>query len=97
MPLVSRLRASLPFAAVLIVGGLSLGGCATREYVDERIATVNTRIDGVDAKASDALRRADAANAAAQAAEADARTANQRIDQLTTRIDTFGASRPPRG
>ena len=97
MSLVTRTLAGMPIAAALIAGSLSLGGCATREYVDEHIAAVNTRIDGVDAKASDALRRADAANAAAQAAAADAQRANERIDQLSTRIDSLGAQRRPRG
>ncbi|WP_309092134.1 hypothetical protein [Phenylobacterium sp.] len=76
-------------AAVLALGGLSLSACATKGYVDEQIEMVNTRITAVDAKASDAIARADAANAAAQAAAADARNANQRLDQLTTRVDTM--------
>ena len=57
----------------------------------------SARVLVFDAKATDALRRADAANAAAQAAAADAQRANERIDQLSTRIDTLGAQRRPRG
>ena len=87
-------------ASALVLGGLSLSACATKGYVDEQIAAVNTRIDGVDAKATDALQRADAANAAAQAAAADARNANQRLDTITTRVDTMeqqaAAARRPR-
>lgn len=87
-------------AAALAFGGLSLSACATKGYVDEQIEMVNTRVTAVDAKASDALARADAANAAAQAAGADARNANQRLDQLTTRVDTMeqqaAAARRPR-
>lgn len=82
-------------AAALVLGGLGLSACATKDYVDEQIAGVNGRISAVDAKASDALQRADAAgaaansaNATAQAAAADARTANQRLDQLTARVDS---------
>ncbi len=99
MTLVKNPIRALPVAAALVLAGLSLSACATREYVDTRIAEVNHRVDGVDAKASDALARADAANAAAQAAGADARTANQRIDALTTRVDTIEAERVrrPRG
>jgi len=86
--------AVLWIAPALILGGLSLSGCATEKYVDEHIATLSTRVDAVDAKAQDAIQRADAANSAAQAAAsaaqaaaADARTANQRLDQLTPRVD----------
>ena len=73
----------------LLAGGLAVSGCATKEYVDEQIATVNTHINAVDAKASDAIQRADAANAAAQAAAGDARNANQRLDALTPRVDAL--------
>ena len=38
-------------ASVLLLGGLSLGACATEQYVDEHVAAVNTRVDAVDAKA----------------------------------------------
>lgn len=96
----------LQLAAALVVGALSLSACATKAYVDEQITLVNTRVGAVDAKAQDAIQRADAANAAAasassaaQAAAADARTANQRLDQLTPRVDSLeqrGASRRPR-
>src|SRR5690348_5333714 len=75
MRLVGKPIASLRTAAIVVLGGLSLSACATREYVDEQIAAVNTRVSSVDAKASDAIARADAANAAAQAAANDARTA----------------------
>ena len=85
MPVVKARAASV--AAVLVLGGLSLSACATRGYVDEQIAGVNTRIDAVDAKASDAIQRADAAGRTAQTAATDAQTANQRLDQLTARVD----------
>jgi outer membrane murein-binding lipoprotein Lpp len=87
-------------APALILGGLSLSGCATEKYVDEHIAVLSTRVDAVDAKAQDAIQRADAANSAAQAAAAaaqaaagDARTANQRLDQITPRVDTLEQQR----
>jgi outer membrane murein-binding lipoprotein Lpp len=91
--------ANVLLASGVLVGLLSLGGCATEQYVNEQIATVNTRIDGVEAKANDGIQRADAANAAAQAAAADARNANQRIDQLTGRVDALERQplRRPRG
>lgn len=86
----------VPLVAALLLGGLALSGCATEKYVDEQIAIVNTRIGQVDAKASDAIQRADAAAAAAQAAAADARTANERLDQLTSRVDRFEQAPPPK-
>ncbi|WP_200937169.1 MULTISPECIES: hypothetical protein [unclassified Phenylobacterium] len=79
--------ASVRFVSILAVGGLALSGCATTDYVNEQIAAVNGRIDAVDSKATDAIQRADAANSAAQAASNDARNANQRLDQLTARVD----------
>lgn len=88
MLVANNLTAKLRLAAVVALGGLSLSACATKSYVDQQIADVNTRISAVDAKATDAAQRADAANAAAQAAANDARNANGRIDQLTTRVDT---------
>jgi murein lipoprotein len=86
-------------AAVVVLGGLSLSACATN--YDAAIADLNNRVAAVDAKANDALQRADAANAAAQAANASAANANSRIDQLTTRVDTIQQQttvvRTPRG
>jgi len=87
MPQLKNLTARAPLALALVLGGLSLGGCATKAYVDEQIAGVNSRVSAVDAKAQDAIQRADAAAGTAQAAAADARTANQRLDQLTPRVD----------
>jgi len=95
--------AGVGFVSALLLGGLSLSGCATEKYVDEHIATLSTRVDAVDAKAQDAIQRADAANSAAQAAgsaaqaaAADARTANQRLDQLTPRVDSLEQQRAAR-
>lgn len=88
--------ARVRLVAALLLGGLALSGCATQQYVDEQIATVNTRIGQVDAKASDAIQRADAAATAAQAAAADARTANERLDQLTSRVDRLEQAPPPK-
>ena len=79
--------AKIKLVAIVALGGLSLSACATKAYVREQVETVNTRVTAVDAKAQDALQHADAAASAAQAAAADARTANQGVDQLTTRVD----------
>lgn len=105
MPGLSDHIRKVQLAAIIVLGGLSLSACATRGYVDEQIAMVNTHVNAVDAKASDALQRAEAANSAAQAAGsaaqsamAAAQNANSRLDQLTPRVDTIeqSASKPRR-
>lgn len=98
--------ASVRVVALAAAGGLALSACATRGYVDEQIATANSRIDAVDARVQTATQRADAAmaeartaNQAAQGAATEARTANQRIDQLGGRVDALERTptRTPRG
>ena len=91
--------ASARAIAVVALGGLALSACATNQYVDEKIAMANSRIDQTDARVQQAAQRAEAANSAAQAAATDARTANQRVDQLGGRVDTMerGPARTPRG
>jgi outer membrane murein-binding lipoprotein Lpp len=80
----------LPLAAALVLGSTGLTGClATQGYVDDKIAEVNTHLQAVDAKATEAGQKADAANSAAQAAGASAQQANQRLDQLTPRVDAL--------
>ena len=97
MRVVNNSTAKLGVVAAIVLGGLSLTACAN---YDDEFAAINTRITAVDAKASDALARADAAGAAAAAAAADARNANTRLDALTTRVDTWeqqqAVSRQPR-
>jgi outer membrane murein-binding lipoprotein Lpp len=103
MPWLKNHAASARVVAVILVGGLGLSACATQDYVDQQIAGVNSRIDQLDARVQTATQRADAANAAAQAAATDARTANQRIDQLGGRVDRLEQTpaappaRTPRG
>ena len=84
--------------AVVALGGPGLSACATSQCVDERIAMMNSRIDQTDARVTTAAQRAEAASLAAKAAATDARTANQRIDQLGGRVDTMerGPTRTPR-
>ncbi len=98
--------ASARVVAVILVGGLGLSACVTQDYVDQQIAGVNSRIDQLDARVQTATQRADAANSAAQSASAaanqaatDARTANQRIDQLDGRVGNLERApvRTPRG
>ena len=93
-------RKNLATVALVTVGGLSLSACATTEYVDEQIALVNGRIDGVEANLAQTTSTANAAAAQAQAAATDAQNANRRLDQLTGRVDRLEqsatASRQPR-
>ena len=81
-------------AVVILAGALSLGGCATKGFVREQIATVNQRIDGLEAKqqetdgtAKSALAQAQAASSQAQAAAGQAQNNGQRLDQLNARVD----------
>jgi outer membrane murein-binding lipoprotein Lpp len=80
-------RKTLAHLALLGAGGLSLSGCATTDYVDEQIAMVNQRVDGVEANLAQTTTTANAAQAQAQAAATDAQNANRRLDQLTGRVD----------
>jgi outer membrane murein-binding lipoprotein Lpp len=84
MPITSK---NLATVAMVTLGGLGLGGCATTEYVDEQIALVNQRIDGVEANLQQTTTTANSAAAQAQAAATEAQNANRRLDQLTARVD----------
>jgi ABC-type transporter Mla subunit MlaD len=81
----TRLRA-IWLGTTVVIAGSTLSGCATEEYVDKHIATVNQRIDETDrrlsgridqsdAAAAAAMQRAEAANALAQSAGTAAQTA----------------------
>ena len=87
------IRKSLANLAIAAAGGLSLSACATTDYVDEQIAMVNSRIDGVEANLA-------TTTSTANAAAADAQNANRRLDALTGRVDRLEqaatAQRQPR-
>jgi outer membrane murein-binding lipoprotein Lpp len=75
-----------------MIAGLSLGGCATEDYVDRHIATVSERIAALEARVGQVDQTAQAASGAAQ-------NANQRLDALTARVDALEqqmAARRPR-
>lgn len=69
------------------VGSLGLGGCATKGFVRDQIATVNQRIDGLDSRLQATDGTAKQALAEAQAASGTAQQNGQRIDQLNSRVD----------
>lgn len=71
---------SIATVALTIASGLSLSACATTKYVDEQIATVNSRISALEAKVQQV-------DSTAQGAAGAAQSANQRLDQLTVRVD----------
>jgi outer membrane protein OmpA-like peptidoglycan-associated protein len=60
-------------AAAIAIGAVSLGGCATKDYVNEKVAVVNTRVDQheahlakLDQATQEALSRAEAAGKLAE-------------------------------
>ncbi|HEY3695727.1 OmpA family protein [Phenylobacterium sp.] len=66
-------RSAAWVAGALIMGGLSLGGCATKKYVNEQVGVVSSRVTDHDAKIAtldqttrDALTRAEAAGKLAE-------------------------------
>ena len=80
---------SIAIAGIAIVGGLGLGGCATEDYVDEHIATVNERITALEARVGEV-------NGTAESAAGAAQSANQRLDALTGRVDSLEQARARR-
>src|SRR5690606_19526420 len=73
----------------VVVASLGLGGCAT--YSDE-FATINSRLDQLDARVQNAAQSAESANQSAQ-------QANRRLDQIESRVPQREQAprRQPRG
>lgn len=76
-----------PTVALLLIGSIGLGGCATKGFVREQIATVNTRIDGMDGRLRTVEGTSGEALTQAQAAAGQAQQNGQRIDQINGRVD----------
>ena len=84
------MRSNLPRMTALTliaVGAVGLGGCASKGFVRDQIATVNQRIDGLDGRLRTVEGTSGQALTQAQAAAAQAQQNSQRIDQLGTRVD----------
>ncbi len=75
-------------ATILLLGAVSVGGCATKSYVREQIAPVSQRVDTLETKLQETDGTAKAALAEAQAASGQLQASGQRLDQLTGRVDT---------
>ena len=82
-----HLKTARTFGVAIVA--LSLGACAT--YKDE-FATINSRLDQLDAKVQGAAQSAESANQSAQ-------QANQRLDQMEGRVQQLETAprRKPRG
>lgn len=76
-----------PTVALILIAGIGLSGCATKGFVREQIAVVNTRIDGLDGQLRTVEGTSGQALAQAQAAAGHSQQNGQRIDQLTGRVD----------
>lgn len=74
-------------AALVLVGALGLGGCATKGFVREQIAPVSQRVDALEAKLQETDGTAKSALSQAQAASGQAQNNGQRLDQLNARVD----------
>lgn len=74
---------------VALIATIGFSGCAT--YKDE-FATINTRLDQIDAKVQGAAQSAESANQSAN-------QANQRLDQIEGRVQQLerAPTRTPRG
>lgn len=74
-------------AALILVGSLSLGGCATKTFVREQIAPVSQRVDALETKLQETDGTAKSALAQAQAVTGQVQNDSQRLDQLNGRVD----------
>ncbi len=74
---------------VAIIATFGLAACAS---YDDEFATINSRLDQLDARVASAAQSAESANQSAQ-------RANQRLDQIESRVQQLetGPARAPRG
>lgn len=86
MPPATKILA--PVAGILL-GALSLGGCATKSYVRDQIAPVSARVDSLETRLQQTDGTARQALAEAQAASGQIQNNGQRLEQLNGRVDTI--------
>ena len=77
----------LASVTMILAGALSVGGCATKGFVREQVATVNQRVDALDARLQETDGTAKTALAEARAASGQAQNNGQRLEQLNARVD----------
>lgn len=72
---------------LVLAGSLALGGCATKGFVREQVATVSQRVDALEQQLRTTDGTAKSALTEAQAASGQAQNNGQRLDQLNARVD----------
>jgi murein lipoprotein len=83
----SSVTTKLAPAALILVGSLALGGCATKNFVREQVGTVSQRVDALEARVQATDGTAKQALSEAQAASGQGQNNVQRLDQLNARVD----------
>ncbi|HET9511001.1 MAG TPA: hypothetical protein VFO80_07590 [Sphingomonas sp.] len=83
----SRVNVKLIATMAIAVGGLGLGGCATKKFVREQIAPVSQRVDTLETRLQETDGVAKSALAEARAAGQQGQNNAQRLDQLNGRVD----------
>lgn len=71
----------------LAAAALTMGGCATRDFVREEVAVVSQRVDSLEARLQETDGVARSALSQAQAANGQVQNNTQRIDQMNARVD----------
>jgi outer membrane murein-binding lipoprotein Lpp len=83
-----RVKSLFAVVGAVALGGVSLSGCATEDYVNKQIAAaiapVNDHIAAVDRKADAAMAQAQTAQTTAQAAQSSANAAQASAQTAAT-------------
>ena len=90
MPIPKR-RFSL-MAVLILVGAVTLSGCATKGFVEEQIAPLESRVSELESTTEEHAERIDAVDQRAQQGITDARNAAQSADQAAGQADQANAA-----